>query len=549
MNFRSVQKWVLLFLLAAVGLYGRYDFYTEPGIRASWRAIVVSWVSLLLWMPLIYVSLQAFLPSAKKIVCTAFFVVSIFPWGWLGYGVSPSLRWMGRIPDTSSAKPNLQWLPAAFNDYPLIPNEAFLFGLLLVAGWVFIQIYFTEKKWARVIWFLILVQGFLHLSLHSPYSYLPHFENSAAANHWYHTHLFPEQRGAVNEDGYWFWFSETLYLGNPGTLSLFWGRLLPHFLSSRFTVFFHPLHVWIALNTLTWFLSVMALRYLGRWLFSKRVGDIAGVIALSSPGLIVYFAQAKPYAFAFSFIAIFLALWVKLLVEQTPSFWRSVFMGLVLGILLLSYEFQPWLLVIPILGRLHRLNYRYLLVLLGVGIGIWVGFGAVVRHLPGIDVHPTFQGGYGNPTENLLHILFSGDVNLILSILSEALIAWGKLSFHAFSTVLPFAILSLFYLKRRNVHSMTPLVFIAPALIACLSLSFTQQTLYFQFGRTVFGAYVGIYLLAALSLAALIEKQKKWGFSISVVLLFANFIHWNLDVWGHPCIYFHWFYGNPGFAP
>lgn len=499
-------------------------------IPVSIRGPFLTLFSLCLWAPFFYVIAATFFPNPKMksrvtIGIVAFTLLSLI---WGIFSPSPYITWFGQLADHS--KVVFSWWPGVTRFLPHIPNEVLFFFILGVLGTLTIRYLFEGERWFYWAWALILVQTFFHLSLHSPYTYLPHFEQPESANYWYHSYLFPPSSGAVNEDCFWFWQSEALYLGSQGTHSVFWNRTLPFFLSSRLSTFIHPLYSWLIVSTLFWLISVRAVYLIGETYFSQRVARFAAFLQVSSPAMILYVGQAKPYAVSFSLIAILVALFFR--------FRSSLTFGICFAVTLLSYELQPWFLIFPLWARVLKVKWLDIAIFSGVAAGIYVCFLQVPHILSRVEVKNTFQPGYGSPLGNAMDLLLSFDVGRLWATLHYSLKSWWVLTSHAFPTLLPFSILGGYWLWKQERHARSLLLLVLPGVLACLLIGVTNQTLYFHYGRMVYGNYVAMMVLAALALDWL---GKKWV-AVPFALVGLNTIYWNLDVWGFPFIYKYWFY-------
>src|SRR5205823_6356943 len=83
-----------------------------------------------------------------------------------------------RTPGLPTPEPD--WFPGALASLPAIPYEVPFFLLLFAVGTLLIHRLAKSPRFplprtaALIFWGLILLQTWLHLSLRSPYTYIPH---------------------------------------------------------------------------------------------------------------------------------------------------------------------------------------------------------------------------------------------------------------------------------------------------------------------------------------------------------------------------------------
>ena len=218
--------WPLWLLWGLILLAGRYD-WSEPN-APSWRGYLCSAFFLSLLMPLLSSALTRFERrwQTKTVVLAVTATLLTLPYRWLGldgaYYYLNTRSWFDW--KTSPYAPYILWLPEAIWDAPQIPGELVFFrvghGSRGRVALLCTQPQSIGRPLSRpavilktAMLLLIVAETWMHVSMRSPYTYVPHFERSAKANYWYHSYLFSDGRGAVNADYFVFRALEDVFLG------------------------------------------------------------------------------------------------------------------------------------------------------------------------------------------------------------------------------------------------------------------------------------------------------------------------------------------------
>lgn len=442
------------------------------------------------------------------------------------------------------------WFPSAFLHPPSIPYELLFFsGIFIIGGlliWSLTQAAtkVLSRRLCLIVWALILLQTWLHLSMRSPYTYLPHFEQPAANGYWYHYFLFPEGMGAVNLDYHHFRPAEELFLGFDQTVSPLLSRTFPAYLVSHFAAFVHPYYVWLTLNCIVWFLATLSIGYLANALFSKQAAMFASLLMASAQGVIVYVAQAKPYATAIGGIAILVALlhWFFSRSEMTRR--QCVGVGGVFGLFLLCYEAQPWLIVIPLLGRSMGVPWKKSLLIVLTGLAIsqaFIGLSSAGLLMP----HQNALPPGAKPLHVIMDLLRQGSIIRLYRRTIDTIYGYSDSLLHAFQLTALLGLPMVLLIRDKRTRCFLGCLFLPGFLtfwMFQLALSF-----YTEFPRLVYSAYPALYVLGGAALAAMAARtasaiQSRLKAALVWGIVAANFVYLNLDVWGFPLIYYRWFY-------
>lgn len=549
---RKICIWVLILLSAAALLYGRFDWKIDP--PASRRAYLPLLFFFCLFLPTLFHILQKLIPHGRVsyVVTAVTGVWYALPYHWLG--LEPFFMSAGGFISQygSAGIPKPQWYPEAFGaaDFPF---QGLFFGTVGLLGLGLLGWYFQQKRTVTKrerfffggLFLLILCQLLGHLSYHSPYTYLPHYEMASEKNYWYIVYLFPGGGGAVNADYPWYRQCEEALLGISGVPHAFWTRMFPIFLAVPWTRFFNPYYVWLCINIAAWCGAVAALYYIAcRW-FDKTTARFTAVLAASAPGFILYGAQPAIYVLALAALPVMLALFFKIF-DGGIKVSHCLLFGSVLGLFSLTYESQPWLLTIPLLGLLSFRSWRGPLLSVAIAILIYVAFSALGKTLPDLVLHPTLQPGAGNPIQNTLVLFLSGDLPRIFTTLRKCFTGWKTFLDHAFPFCVFPALLGLLVTPSRRLRLFL-LTLVLPSFLTYSVMCLGQQDYYLHYPRIVYSAYPAIYMSCAFSLAWVSRVVRprffpQLGFGLAVLCLLAHIAYWNSDVFGHPGIYWRWFY-------
>lgn len=537
-------------------LYGRYDWSPE-GTPFSFRSYVLSAFFLVLFLPIFHFFLKLWVRDQRiaKILTGVTGIVFTLPYQWLGlraYLYPPVFYFDCHAPGLP--RPSLQWLPDGFQRPPSIPYEAFCFGLLLGLGLCAIGLKTSlrskQGKWSLAIFLLLLLQAWLHLSMRSPYTYIPHFEQPPANDYFYVFYLFPGAQGAVNMDYWIFRYAEEMFIGANRDLPILANRMFPAYLASQLGSFINPYYIWLFLNVGFWGLGVFSVYYLGRQVFGKNEGFFAALIMASAQGIILYVNQPKGYTVAISGIAILLAAQCFLLHGSRPSLQNTLIFGVLFGLFSLCYEGQPWIIALPLMARALGLDWRRTLAAVVLGFSISSFFLWMLNHIGHVIINPSLAlvGNPVHPVDHVVNMIKGGEFRKIFHLLFVAKNSFIDVMKHAFPLVLIPAVLGFFLAQGKRKYLFTLLI---PALMTWFLMELGESSYYVQFPRLVYSAYPSIYLAAGVLLALIFRRVRVasvpgLGQGLAWLFILTNFVYMNLDVWGYPDIYYSWFYRDQG---
>lgn len=575
-NFKSAFiYWAPIFILYPILLLGRFDWsklVSQYSFRSYWLCLFFGIILLPLTHFIVFI-----LSQSKKLALAAtlaLMAITALPYHWLGldkYFFNPTFeRFFIDWRAAGLALPKLNWLPTQFSNFLQIPNEIEFFLITLFCGLLLISlgIAFVKKKnlitknIVRSLFFIctlfliaIIMQTWLHLSLRSPYTYLPHFEVPQSSNYWYHFYLFDGAKGAVNWDYPVFRESELLFLGPPREIHILKGRIFPMYLSATMgSAFINPYYVWLGLNIMAWALAITAIYFLAKRIFKHNehthlIALYSSLLMTCSQGMILYIAQPKPYAIAIGSIAVFVLAYHYLFDPIRFKLKNAFAFGAVLGLLMLTYESQPWLPAILLLAFVLDYSKYGTIIALLFGVLIYYGFinlGLLVGNLHQAQAMTPIDG---HPIDNILNHLKQGDLLTLGNLVVNNPIHFAKTMFHAFHFAAPLALLGIFVLPNRKILFLV-LVLILPAVLT-YGLMDVGESFYTQFPRLVYSAYPAIFMLNAYTINKASQFLKKLGWVRTSSLLpwlwiAFCFIVANIDIFGLPQIYYYWFYMNPG---
>lgn len=389
---------------------------------------------------------------------------------------------------------------------------------------------------------LLLLTTWMHLGTRSPYTYLSLVE---APPHWYANQLFAEPgQGLVEGDYRFFEATEQIFRGQKispeGTVFL--RRPLMVFLSSQLSAFFHPLYVYLALNVGAWLLACLLLHRYATELWGGKVAAYATLLMACAPGFITYVSQPMVYGGALASIAISLGLFHLAFAPAKAGWERYAFFGAVLGLMLLTYDLFPQLLVFAALAWSRRLPWRLFAGAVVLSLLIYAGFNLLVLAMQ----LPMSAGNTGFLTGTLTQIgklLSEGRVLALLGGVLAGLLIFLRSVLYSHFYVVPLLALIGLALAPRGRAREEALWLCLSAALTVLALHLGGQRWFFagfsELPRFAFVAYPGVFLLAALALSRLEARRGPWA---SGALVGALFLLTNLDAFGGPLtlLYYHY---------
>jgi hypothetical protein len=555
---------VCLALFAGLSL-GRFDW--NPALRSyAIRGYVPYLFFAVLFFPALYYVLADFgvAPAWRRFWCILLGVVYSCPHHWLGTDRFYRFRRGPLYWDCYQAgmpPPQPDWFWAAAHRLPAIPHEAVFFFLLLSTGF-FVLIAWrkthpapSEARGRPVLPFavfsLILFQTWLHLSMRSPYTYVPHYDQPAQVNYWHHKYLFEGAKGAVNGDYHIFCSAELMFLGAARPLVVWPGRLFPMFISSPWSAYINPYYVWIAINVLAWNLACIAIYYLALNEFGRHGAAFSALLMASAQGMIAYVAQPKIYVLAIAGVAILLALQQRLFEAKRPQPAGALLFGAVCALFLLTYENQPWLIGLVLIAHLRGFNMRWTSLSLALAFILDESFSILFQHLPRIW---PIAGMWGpNPLDSITLLLVDLRAFEFMRRAMLSVTGFCSVMMHAFNFCLIPALGSFFLARAATKRCLAILAVGLPAFLTYTLFQMANSIYYTRYPRLVYQAYPLVYLLGGLCLARLFERPffigrlRPWAWAAILVVIF-HFVWVNADVFGYPGIYYHWFYRTQQFG-
>jgi hypothetical protein len=570
MKFFSLRSHIsspfyILFGLAL--LPGRYK-WTVPTRSASWRGFLCSAFFFCILIPLISEILERSELRAvlRNVLLAAVTLLFALPYYWLGFD---RFFYRRNGPDwfdwkSSGQPPHLVWFPRALWEPPLIPGElmffSFLTATLLIGAWFFLG---AQRRVGRPIArstimlgvaaiILIVTETWMHISLRSPYTYIPHFEQPGSASYWYHVNLFANGQGAVNADYFVFQALEKVFMGTPG---LFNGMLIrrpfPFYLSSQFSAFFNPYWAMLCLNVGVWIGAVMAAREYLAAHFGRAQALIAALLVASGPGFIMYVAQ--PQTYLWGYCAVILTIWAHWRVCGNPhaAMRDYIFFGGILALALLTYDLLTLLLYLAGYEILFKRRLWPIVVSAGVAIVIYLAFGQLTTPMTSF-IHDSGNSKYvGISLINAIAAIRVSPLALKNYVLDGGLPSnyiWN-LSNAFFVFPLFVAVIGLFGLASPVRLKLVGLLLL-PSLVSTAFLYLGQTTLA-MLPRFTFVAFPAVYILCGVALWNAARKiglrwaASRWRHAAAAVALCGIALHIvlvNADVFGHPWLYYLFYY-------
>jgi hypothetical protein len=585
-------KWI--WLAPFVLLFGRYDWSADHRRYALEGYLASAWMLALL-LPVVFFTMKLLVGRRAAIgVGSILAIVCALPYRWLGF--AGTRFWSDRfiytdwINDPNAPTPSIVWFPAAFKYGAVIPGERLVFGSLAACGVILLVLTargrLTPKRFAEhpawsiasIAFVLILAQSWLHLSLRAPYSYQMHYaerkpvqkawivydssghptvniEQVPRPHGWWHLYLLPGYRGAVNHDYGDFRSGEEVFQGvAPEQSSPIMRRLLTFYLSSQFVCFFNPYYVFLFLNTGFWLAGVLA-----GFAFVRRLVDVhtAAIFALfiaTGCGFIFFVNQPSSYLSGYAAEMIVIYFFQRLVVEETTP--ASVWLfGTIYCLALLVTDLLPLLAFFPVYAIARGANMKRAIASLALGCAGYAGSLAFLAYVARV---PNLQGNLdllGVSMAELSGATFDKFYILCLEFLNR--LAMDMVHGFLILPVFPAMVGMMLVRERRRMLAIAALFL--PAICTVALLEFTGA--HFQdwplaaLPRLAYIAYPGMYLLAAIGLAEgsrrMFVNHPRIARATPYLFLIAVFVLNNLDVFGAPAIYYHFYFGlnGGGFAP
>jgi hypothetical protein len=569
----TLLKWFLVLALGSLLLYGRYN-WDEAGGKFATKSYFSSLYFFLFVVPVSYYLIL--LVSNKQRLAfgigATVFTIGCLPYNWLGLSRFRYLNTnfkstrYGVVSGDSSIK--LTWYPDALGQIDF-PNEKRLFVLLLLVfiisaflfagGWKQIRSQFstTLKRIAPLVlvFFVILIQMWLHTSLRSPYTYTSHFEQAPDRNYWYQVYFFDYKQGAANADVWLFTSLDDYFNGQPKDKELSTAlirRSFTDYISSNFSYFFSMFYVYLVLNSLFWFGAVLATYYyLKKVLGKPTVALYAAALVGCGTGFIYFAAQPMCYLAAYATTIVILYLIEYLLVQPQVRILNFLIFGVALGLLSCVYDIFPIYPMLLLYTFFRHIKFWKLLLSILLSGLVYYGFLVLQFNILGIKEVDVNSQYLDSAVKNFFNMLVNFQLGKFYALSVGAFKTYFQNLGYAFLFFgLIFAIIGLFLAEARKEKILLVMLFL-PSLILNFFLYYSQvswsSTLLIEIPRLSYIAYPAMYLAIALALyqfKVFLEKTRLAKLAVYAPwVIIVGFLIWhNIDVFGFPSLYFHFYW-------
>ena len=553
-RFGNLVIWVTVLAAGLILLTGRYAWKTYP--EPSKIGYFCSAYYFLVVTPVIYY-LTYYLSSRRSmaiIVTGIWWVVATLPYIWLGLDrFYYSLESLAPISKIKPPK-EYDWFPHAFESFHAVPYEAWIFFSLILLGLgVVVFLHWRYPKHRKYIWlgllayFAIVMQTWMHLSLRSPYVYITSYERELG--NWYVRYMFSNKMGAVNADLNAFRAVEVLFMGKLREPVMFFRRSFYFYITSQISYFINLYYVGLLLNIALWTAATLCAYSFTRKYWSERVALLtAGFIATGS-GFIMFVAQPLNYLAQYASIMIIAYLFEKLVAESRAEPGKTILFALILGLASLTYDFFPFYIFIAGYGLLRNVGWKSLLATFVISLAIYSGLILLYTRGLGAEIPNTNSVYISEATSGLIELLRSGSLRQWYAI-TRNFFGLFFLNMGSAFFILPtvFALLGLPLLKERK-PTLIILLFFLPGIALQAFLQYGNTWIY-QLPRLYYIVYPGIYILAAVFLDHIgqiltMPRLSRLAPIIPWLGLASVIILNNVDVWGFPVAYFHFYWSTP----
>jgi hypothetical protein len=561
-------------LLGLVLLPGRYN-WSASGRSASWRGFLCSAFFFCILIPLISATLKRLDVGllAQKALLVAITLFLSFPYSWLGLSRWSHQNGPGWLDFKNIGRtPEFIWFPRAIWEPLLVPHELLFFlsttTALLCGACLYLRMRHIRgkpiSKWVTLLGataiLLIVSETWMHLSLRSPYTYVPHFERPSAEGYWYHVALFRNGQGLVNADYFAFHALEEIFMGTPEPINgMLIRRPFPFYLSSQFGSFINPYYVMLCSNILIWILAVLASNDYFAAHFGRAQGAIAAVFVASGPGFIMYAAQPQSYLWGYA--AAILVVWAhwKVCGDPRANIRDYLYFGGVLSLALLTYDLLSLLPYLIGYELLFKKRLRAIIIACTLAIAVYVTFGLLVAPMTSL-VHDDRNSKFIDiSVANIISLFNSSPITLKNYVLYSSLLpeyVWS-LSNSMFVFPLLIAAAGLFFVNSAPKLKLVGLLLL-PSLASVAFLHLGQEyvepvhlgRIYLStLPRFAFVGYPAVYILVGVATWSIVRAARiRWGrpsVVIAIGVVVAHIALVNSDVFGHPWLYYFFYYQAP----
>jgi hypothetical protein len=573
-QFIQTQSWarqaVIWFAVLAFGLLllsGRYEWSADP-THARIGYFCSAYFFLIFTPALYYLCVSLFGRTRLALaVVSIWCLVATLPYRWLGldrfyYPLEEIIADPGFLASSEAFQHQPQWFPQAFQHLPAIPHEALLFFLLLAAGIATASLLYKQHAIQRkylilglAAYVLILFQTWMHLSLRSPYLYYTRWDPDFS-NQFFISFLFPNAKGAVNRDWSVFRSLELIFMGKAYPYYMLFRRSLYFYISSQFSYFINLYYVSVVFNVVLWAASMLCGYLFTRAHWSERTALLTAGFIATSNGFIMFVAQPMNYLAGYAFIIILVYLFDRLVVQAGAPRASVVLFGALLGLASLNYDLFPFYVYVLGYGLYRKVAWKNLLVIFTITFLIYGGWLMVYTTVYGNQAQTsnvyvfreTLRGIY-----KWLKVLTLDQVYIrTRELFAQFFLNMGN-AFFVIPAVL--ALLGLPQLKNQTQKVIIFCLFLPAVLLQAVlqlgNVKFASFHIY-ELPRLYFIVYPGMYILASLfideiaSLFSSDHRLQKLAPLFPWLCLAVIFVINNIDVWGVPALYYHFYFSSTG---
>jgi hypothetical protein len=548
-----------LAVLVAVGLVlgaGRQDWTKGLAFR-SW--VFSAYFFLLLLVGALAV-LRALRLDGSRWSWAALSIVTLalnLPYRWLGL---ERLYYFAHHPDYYSVPPTFipEWLAdAASHHRPWGSPDFLLLGLLLIGlaagGFALLR----KRSWLLFagLFVLIVVETWLHVSGRSPYSYLPHYSGPDALHYTYTMAMLPNNGGLVNLDAPTFTRLEELFDHPTADMPTYLiRRPLAFYVAQHLSYFMGNYLAFLLINPLLWLAAVVSIYQLSLSLSGSRLlARYAAFLVAVSSGFITYVAQPMPYLMGFAVLAIAINLYDRILrADGLRSLAGFCATSVVFGLTFLTYDTFAWAPIFLLYPLLHRVSpLRGAVPVLG-GMALYALYGHLVYGVFQIHRETMNEAYIGESFRAIAKLHHAKDLPQLYDLLIQTIGDYfSEISQAIFFIPVLLGLCGLFLAPTRFLFRAAALLLLLPSFATCAFFCFGQTYLY-RISRFQFPAYIGMALLGASFLAAIVERLRAADRPVlawisAAVPLAACFAMTNIDVFGRTSyLYYHFYWLDGG---
>lgn len=578
-GIRTLLLWVGGLGLALGLLIGRYD-WSAAVARFAWRGYVSSAFMVAVTAPVLFYLLRLVFPRRPAWGVGITGAVTLWfclPYRWLGlerwyyYRDAPSLY---RATDPRFPAPAFDWLPQALDHLHAMPHETLFFGVLLGIGVLWAGGY---AWWARrrsaveasagmsrragfwlLVYGLILLQTWLHLSLRAPNNYISPLVYQGHAtipdNYWAIGYMFPDGSGAVQGDYWPVWEDlQAHFQGLPretNTMLIRRGYLA--YLVSQWSYFFHPYYVALIGNILLWLAACVCAYRFAAAHWNTRVATCYAALTACGTGFIAFVTQPNNYLAGYAVIILLMYAFDVLVAQRAGRRWpHYLLFGGLLGLAGMVYDMFPLFVYLLGYAWLRRASPLMTACSLLVALGIYGAFLFLQFNVLCLTADSGNTSVITRSWEQVRTLLAQCDIGRLYVATALFFRTYcGNLGQAFFVVPVLLAAVGAVLCRERAQGLWIGLALI-PSLMGQAFLSYGGH---YQATnpRLVFGAYPAVYLLAAMALGAMGGGTRPgWGQQLRVIapagVLAGIFCLNNMDAFGYPQLYYLFF--MPAYVP